>query len=168
MFGVTFRWWCSIGTFLGECLGAGDLVEVQGNPWASLGNPKMRPSQDGATSNWNHLGKFLKVKILTSADLKWALDPTVGGAVWVLVSFRKGIIPQPKQMQPQWLFKSFAPKDAVIFGRIEVRQMEAQAKHDMEIAFNEKDGAMWPWEKFIKRTSSPWILEHALDLNIKG
>ena len=43
----------------------------------------------------------------------------------------------------------------MIFGRIEVRQMEAQAKHDMEIAFNEKDGATWPWGNLWKKRSPP-------------
>ena len=44
-------------------------------------------------------------------------------------------------------------KDAVIFGRFKVRQMEAQAKHDMEVAFSEKDRATWPWENLC--TSFP-------------
>jgi len=55
--------------------------------------------------------------------------------------------PEPKQIPHLGDCSNPLPhKTQWIFGRIEVRQMEAQAKHDMEIAFNEKDGATWPWE----------------------
>lgn len=121
----------------------------------------VRESQDEAIPRWCHfqLGSFL--------SWPWALDNR-----WCSLAFsnlQERNYPRAQtNSTPRWLFKSFAPYD---FWWFLAASRCDRWRHKPNMTWklpSMKRTAQRGHGKIYEKTSSPWILEHALDLNIKG